>query len=132
MSVLTLADKPDMLQIAAIERGLPSSALAQVAAATGVPKRRLIEGLRFAPRTITLRERERARFTPEESERIMRVIRLRRILRELFTTEEAIAGWLTATDSSLGNRRPLDFLTTDLGAAKVENLAKAMIHGVPV
>lgn len=132
MSILTLAGKTPTAQIAAIERGLPSTALNEIASATGIPKKRLIEGLRFATRTITLREKAKSRFTLEESERIMRVVRLRHLLKDLFTTDAAIAQWLNGQDAALGNRTPLEMLATDIGAAKVENLTKAMMHGVPV
>ena len=42
-----------------------------------------------------------------------------------------VAEWLHTPDRSLGMKAPLNMLTTDIGTAKVENLAKAMIHGVP-
>jgi putative toxin-antitoxin system antitoxin component (TIGR02293 family) len=132
MSVLTLAAKSPTAQITAIEKGLPSSALNEIATTTGIPKRKLIEALRFAQRTITQRERAGSRFTMEESERLLRVVRLRHLLKDVFTTEEAIAEWLDTPDEALSNRTPLEMLATDVGAAKVENLAKAMIHGVPV
>ena len=132
MRILTLSGKPVSEQIAAIERGLPSSSLGQIASLLGLPKQRIITGLRFAQRTVSARERTKARFSLEESERLLRVLRVHHIAREVFTTDEAVAQWLDAPDRSLGMKTPLDMLATDLGAAKVENLAQAMIHGVPV
>ncbi len=67
----------------------------------------------------------------EESERLMRVVRVQRLAREVFTTDEAVAEWLRTPDRTLGMKAPLNMLTTDIGTAKVENLARAMIHGVP-
>ena len=132
MNVLTLADKLPTEQIAALERGLPSASLAQIAGMLNLPKQSIIAALRLAQRTITLREKTRKPFTLEESERLLRVLRLHRLARQVFTTNEAVAKWLSAPDRSLGMKSPLEMLATDVGAAKVENLALAMMHGVPI
>ena len=132
MNVLTLADRLPNEQIAALERGLPSASLAQIAGMLNLPKQSIISALRLAQRTITLREKTRKPFTLEESERLLRVLRLHRLARQVFTTNEAVAQWLSAPDRSLGMKSPLEMLATDVGAAKVENLAQAMMHGVPI
>ncbi len=132
MNVLTLADRLPNEQIAALERGLPSTSLAQIAGMLNLPKQSIIAALRLAQRTITLREKTRKPFTLEESERLLRVLRLHRLARQVFTTNEAVAQWLSAPDRSLGMKSPLEMLATDVGAAKVENLAQAMMHGVPI
>jgi len=132
MNVLTLADRLPNEQIAALERGLPSASLAQIAGMLNLPKQTIIAALRLAQRTITLREKTRKPFTLEESERLLRVLRLHRLARQVFTTNEAVAQWLSAPDRSLGMKSPLEMLATDVGAAKVENLAQAMMHGVPI
>ena len=129
--LLKLATKSEFEQIAAIERGFPSYSLEQISNQLGVPKQSIISGLKLVKRTISAREKAKKPFTMEESERLMRVVRVQRLAREVFTTDEAVAEWLRAPDRSLGMKAPLNMLTTDIGAAKVENLAKAMIHGVP-
>jgi len=132
MSILELPTRTPTEQIEALEKGLPSSALNEVSRAVKLPKATLILALRFAPRTVTQREHTKARFTLVESERLLRVLRLRTILREVFTTDDAVAEWLSSPDRSLGGKNPLALLATDVGAAKVENLARAMVHGVPI
>ena len=132
MSILALAEKPASEQIAAIEKGFPSRSLNEVAKMLGLSKQRIIAGLKFAQRTVSQREKTGVRFTLEESERLLRVLRVRRIAREVFTTDEAVAQWLNAPDRSLRGKTPLDMLATDVGAKEVENLARAMMHGVPV
>jgi putative toxin-antitoxin system antitoxin component (TIGR02293 family) len=131
MTLFELADKPDSEQIAAIEKGLPSNSLNQIAKMLGLPKQTIIVALRFAQRTISEREKAKKPFKLEESERLLRVLRVHRIAREAFTTDEAVARWLNLPDRSLGMKTPLDMLATDIGTAKVENLANAMIQGVP-
>ena len=131
MLLLNLAKKSESEQIAAIERGFPSYSLEQIADQLGVSKQSIISGLKLVKRTISAREKAKKPFTMEESERLMRVVRVQRLAREVFTTDEAVAEWLRTPDHSLGMKAPLNMLTTDIGTAKVENLAKAMIHGVP-
>ncbi|MBS0399313.1 MAG: DUF2384 domain-containing protein [Proteobacteria bacterium] len=131
MSVLTLTARPLSEQIRTLERGLPSSALAEVAATLGIPKARIVEGLNLVLRTVTQREKKRERFSPSESERIYRVVRTRALAREIFSTDAAVAEWLSSPDRSLSARTPLEMLATDLGARKVEGLLRAMMHGVP-
>jgi putative toxin-antitoxin system antitoxin component (TIGR02293 family) len=131
MTILALAERPDSEQIAAIERGLPSNSLSQIAKMLGLPKQRIIAALKLAQRTVSDREKSKRPFRLEESERLLRVLRVHRIAREVFTTDDAVAKWLSMPDRSLGMKTPLDMLATDVGTAKVENLAYAMVHGVP-
>jgi putative toxin-antitoxin system antitoxin component (TIGR02293 family) len=131
MSVLTLAARPLAEQIQTLERGLPSSALAEIAAILGLPKARIIEGLKLVLRTVTHREKTHQRFSAMESERLYRLVRVRALAREIFSADAAVAEWLNAPDRGLGNRAPLEMLATDLGAQKVESLLRAMMHGVP-
>jgi putative toxin-antitoxin system antitoxin component (TIGR02293 family) len=132
MSVLALADKPYEIQIAAIERGLPGSTLRQIVEVLGLSQKAVVEALGFAPRTVALRVSRKQAFSSVESERLFRVIRMRKLARDVFATDEAVAHWLMTPDRTLASRTPLAMLATDLGTAKVERLLLAMIHGVPV
>ncbi|HXT47595.1 MAG TPA: antitoxin Xre-like helix-turn-helix domain-containing protein [Gemmatimonadaceae bacterium] len=132
MSVMTLTERPLGEQIEVLERGLPSSALGEIATALGLPKARIIKALKLVLRTMTEREKKHERFSPAESERLYRIVRARSLAREIFSSDAAVAEWLGAPDRSLGGRAPLEMLATDLGAQKVEGLLRAMIHGVPV
>ena len=132
MSVLTLTERPLGEQIEVLERGLPSSALGEIAAALGLPKARIIKALKLVLRTMTEREKKHERFSTAESERLYRIVRVRSLAREIVSSDAAVAEWLGAADRSLGGRAPLEMLATDLGAQKVENLLRAMIRGVPV
>jgi putative toxin-antitoxin system antitoxin component (TIGR02293 family) len=132
MSTLTLADKSVTEQIAAIKRGLPSSTLREIVGLMGLSQRTIVKALGFASRTIALRVSRRQPFSASESERLFRVIRIRKLAREVFATDDAVTQWMTAPDKALAGRTPLEMLATDLGTAKVDNLLRAMIHGVPV
>ena len=89
-----LAKKSESEQISAIERGFPSYSLEQIAGQLGMSKQSIISGLKFAKRTGSAREKAKKPFTMEESERLMRVVRVQRLAREVFKTDEAVAEWL--------------------------------------
>src|SRR5262245_50128597 len=114
MSVFSLADRPWTEQIAALERGLPGSALRQIVEALGLSQKVVVDALGFAPRTVALRASRRQPFSTPESERLFRVIRLRKLALEVFTHDEAVADWLTKPDPGLDGRTPLETLSTDL------------------
>ena len=132
MSVFTLAEKPVAEQIATIQRGLPGSALRQIVAAIGLSQKAIVEALGLSPRTVALRMSRGQAFSAAESERFLRLVRVRRLAREIFASDEAVSEWLQAGDPALGGRSPLEMLATDLGAAQVEHLLRAMIQGVPL
>ncbi len=132
MTVFQLAEQPPAAQIAAIEKGLPGAALRQMVDGLGISRKVLLGALGLAPRTMAHRMGKNQAFSQTESERLMRVMRARKLAHEVFSTEEAVAQWLTTPDVALGKRTPLAMLATDVGTAEVHNLLQAMIHGVPL
>lgn len=129
---LELTEKPVESQIEAIERGFPSTALRAITRAVPLPASLILQALNIPVRTAALRVKGRKRFTPAESERLFRLIRVRRLARDVFSTDRAVAEWLNEADASLHQRTPLEMLATDVGSRQVENLLRAMAHGVPL
>jgi len=74
----------------------------------------------------------RLRTRREKAQYLERLFRVRNILRDVFTTDEAVAQWLCEPDTALAMMTPMEALETVLGAAAVENLARATVHGVPL
>lgn len=132
MKIFTLATEPAGTQIEAIEHGLPGSTLKEIVTVLGVSQKVLAVALGLAPRTVAQRTASGKRFSIGESERLLRVARVCNLAGEVFSSEEAVSGWMTEPDSTLGDRTPLSMLGTDVGSQKVENLLRAMIHGVPI
>jgi putative toxin-antitoxin system antitoxin component (TIGR02293 family) len=131
MSVLALTKLPLSEQIKAVETGLPSGTLTALARNLGISKTRIIDGLKLVQRTVTEREKNHERFSPMESERLFRVARVHARARNIFSTDHAVAEWMNEPDDFLSGKAPLEMLTTDLGAQKVEALLDGMMHGVP-
>lgn len=124
-----LAEHPAEYVLARIRRGLPTSALDQVARTLGLPKGLLAEKLGIAKRTLTRKQSAGRPLSAEESEKLLRVARLRNLLRALFSSDEAISKWLLTPDSVLGDRPPIDLLDTEIGAREVEDLVQSIAHG---
>lgn len=132
MTVFQLVEQSPSAQVAAIERGLPSRVLGQLVDQLGVAQKVLLDALGLAARTVALRVKRNQPFNQTESERLLRVVRIQKLAREVFSTDAAVAQWLTTPDTALGNRTPLGMLSTDIGTAQVHNLLQAMIYGVPL
>jgi putative toxin-antitoxin system antitoxin component (TIGR02293 family) len=124
-----LADHPADELLRRIRKGLPAATLDQVAASLGIPKGVLAAKLRIAKRTLTRKQSERRALSVEESEKVLRVARIRNVARALFRTDEAVADWLGKADPALDGAAPLDLLDTEIGARQVEELILSLGHG---
>ena len=124
-----LAEEPAQYLLPLIRKGLPASSLEQMAVALGLTKSLLAEKLRIAKRTLARKESAHLALSADESEKVMRVARIRNLARSLFNSDEGISQWLMKPDAALGNRAPLDFLDTELGAREVEDLIQSIAYG---
>ena len=61
---------------------------------------------------------------------MLRIARIYDKAFEVFESEEAVEGWLKKPARGLGNRIPLEYSDTDLGAQEVVNLLGRIEHGV--
>ena len=113
-----------------LEAGLPFRALQTLAAKSGVPAGSIAATLRIPERTLA-RRRVTGRFTPDESERLLRVsIMFEKAVRLFEGDVEAAVVWLTSPKKALLRQTPLAYSRTELGAREVENLIGRLEHGV--
>lgn len=54
---------------------------------------------------------------------------IRRLARDIFTTDEAVMAWLSSPAPALRGRRPRDLLATKAGARQVQQLLRGIAHG---
>jgi putative toxin-antitoxin system antitoxin component (TIGR02293 family) len=123
------ATETDQL-VSQIEAGLPFKTVESLAALSGLPVTLIASTLGIPERTLA-RRKAAGRFAPDESERLLRISTVFEQAVELF--EGDVAGavtWLTAPKRVLGNRSPLAYSRTELGAREVENLIGRLEHGV--
>lgn len=113
-----------------IEKGFSFATLSNFVAASGlsVPDTASIIGI--PERTLARRKKEN-RLSPEESERLLRLSKLFEHSLRLFEGDrEAAVSWLRTPKKALGNKSPLQFARTEVGAREVENLIGRIEHGV--
>jgi putative toxin-antitoxin system antitoxin component (TIGR02293 family) len=128
--LLGMKDLSWMSLLANIERGFPYSTLQHLQRNTGMAPEALSRWIRIAPRTMA-RRRSQGRFTPEESDRLLRAARVFACVLEMFHGDRTEAvEWLFCKPRALGGATPLDISRTELGASEVEHLIGRIRHGV--
>jgi putative toxin-antitoxin system antitoxin component (TIGR02293 family) len=113
-----------------IEAGLPFKTLKSLAALSGMPVTVIASTVGIPERTLA-RRKAGGRFAPDESERLLRISTVFEQAVELF--EGDVAGavtWLTSPKRALGDRTPLAYSRTEVGAREVESLIGRLEHGV--
>ena len=128
-SVFDLAAKPSEVLVDAIRAGLPARTFGQVADALNLSKAVLAKKLGIATRTINRKTGAKRTLSPEESEKILRVARIRNLANDLFTTDAAISEWLAKPASALHDAAPIDLLDTEVGAREVEGFIRGVLYG---
>ena len=82
------------------------------------------------PRKTLAHRRKLGTLTSEQSDRLMRVLRLLAAAEETFGSQEKATTWLRRPTAALAGERPLDLLDTDEGARAVETLLGRISHGI--
>jgi putative toxin-antitoxin system antitoxin component (TIGR02293 family) len=113
----------------AIEEGLPTEAL-EAAMDQGTLSWKEIGELVIPRRTFSHRKEKGEPLTPEESDRLVRLLRAVAKAKETFQNDEKAERWLKKENRALGGRTPLEALKTESGARLVENVLGRIAHGV--
>lgn len=125
MSVVAL---PALLR--EVEKGLPYRAYERLSRSLGASTDDVLRLVGISLRTLVRRKVE-GRFSPEESDRLLRAARVFAHAISLFEGDHSAAlEWLRAPQTALGGAIPLDLARTDLGAREVEALTLRLEHGV--
>ena len=125
---LSAANASELIQH--VERGFAYKTLHTLESRSGLPGAALA-GLVGIPERTLARRRSKGKFTPEESERLLRLGTVFEQAVELFEGDNAAAlRWLTAPRKALEGKTPLAYARTEIGAREVENLIGRLEHGV--
>ncbi|PYQ27231.1 MAG: hypothetical protein DMF56_20870 [Acidobacteria bacterium] len=120
-------DMPSVLK--AVEQGFPWKSFERFTDNLGLPADQVGAMVGIPKRTLARRKVER-RFSPDESDRLLRAARVFARTLKLFDGDrEAATEWLTTLEIAL-NAAPLDLVQTDVGAREVERVLGALEHGV--
>jgi putative toxin-antitoxin system antitoxin component (TIGR02293 family) len=130
------AIEPDLLQLAALnceaqirlaEEGLPTESVAQLRT-LGISFTEVAE-IVIPPRTLKHRIARGQRLSTEESERLLRVVRILALADRVFGDREKALGWLRLPDPRQDDRSCLSLLRTEAGGKTVENMLGQIDQG---
>ena len=79
-----------------------------------------IDAIIIPLRTLQHRRSRREKLTVEESDRVLRAIRVLSLAECVYGSRERALAWLRKPLAQLGERAPLSLLTTDVGSRIVE------------
>jgi putative toxin-antitoxin system antitoxin component (TIGR02293 family) len=114
--------------IAAIRAGLPVSAVDDALASGRVTAAELD---RLAiPRKTLAHRRAKGRLTPDQSDRLVRILRVVEEAETTFADRTRAGLWLRRPTTARGGEAPLDLLDTEVGARQVETLLGRIAHGI--
>ncbi len=85
--------------------------------------------LKISERTLT-RRRQAGRFSPDESDRLYRLISLYLQAADVLESVEAADHWMTSPALALGNLTPLVCAQNEAGAKQIGDLLVRIDHGV--
>jgi putative toxin-antitoxin system antitoxin component (TIGR02293 family) len=131
LSLLDVDEPPSSAVKAAelVRSGLKFKGIYKLAGVTALTMEELQQALDIPARTFSRRKAEK-RFSSEESERLLRLARIVAHAQEVLGDEQAVHGWLTTSNRSLGGRVPLSLLGSELGAEAVDDVLGRIDYGV--
>lgn len=116
--------------IRAVQRGFSFKSLEAFSAETGFPPAEVASVIGIPERTFA-RRKTSGRLSPDESERLLRVATIFEKAAGLFEGNVGeTLDWLTQPKKALGDKVPLSYSRSELGAREVENLIGRLEHGV--
>ncbi len=114
--------------IEAVREGLPVAVIDDLLACgrlSAVELDRLV-----LPRKTLAHRRTMGRLSPEQSDRLLRILRILDEADGVFGAPDKAARWLRRPTAPLGDSAPLDLLDTDIGTREVERLLARIAHGI--
>jgi putative toxin-antitoxin system antitoxin component (TIGR02293 family) len=113
-----------------VAEGIPIDVLAD-AIEQGILTREEVTRLVLPRRTLAHRKRRGEHLSPDESDRLARVLRLHTLALEIFDGDvEKASAWLRAPNRALSGEVPLALIVTSGGARLVEDVLLRIEHGV--
>lgn len=116
--------------IQALKTGLPVNAFQRFLEASRLTAQdaQTVIGI---PKSTLARRQHSGRFTPQESERVYRLVHLFGLAADLFEGDRTAAkDWMERPQRAFGGETPIERAATELGARDVEQLIGRLEHGV--
>ena len=109
--------------------GLPALAIDAMVRQTRIAQTELAKALAIPERTLARRKREGV-FSPDESAKLIRLVRLVERAAEVFESQDRAVDWIKTPNASLDGFTPLSMLDTELGAETVLDMLGRIEHGI--
>ena len=122
------APNTDQQMLELVERQIPTSSINRLLA-LGLTRTE-IDSLVIPLRTLQRRRVRREKLTVEESDRLMRLLRLFSHAESVYGSRERALGWLRHSRTRFGKRTALNLLKTDVGSRIVEEMLVQIDHGM--
>lgn len=113
-----------------VRAGIPYAALENASASLEVSLDEIASALGLARRTLSRRKSGKRKLTSEESERVLRLIRVSARAEEVLGDRRAAREWVRAPSRALGMQPPQALLDTDIGTEAVLDELGRIEHGV--
>jgi|SRR5690554_5329193 len=121
--------RADVLQ--KVKEGLDASSIRQLEEALHATQAEMAKFLTIPISTLRRRIRNSEKLAVDESDRVVRLARLRDLAVAMMGgDEEAATRWLHTPRDILNNETPLEHASTEIGAREVEELIGRIRHGV--
>lgn len=113
----------------AIRKGLSAEAFGWLKDELGLTAEELADIVHISRRTVSRRKNE-GRLKPNESERVLRLIRIYQRAGQVLGNRREARMWMKEENYALGDTAPLNFADTEPGARRVERLLGQIERGV--
>ncbi len=119
---------PPMDQVNMVREGVPWDVCEGYMCSVGMNDQAAAAMLHIPPRTLA--RRKKGRLDPQESERLLRLVRLVAKASQVLGTRAKALHWLGAPNRALGGAKPVSLLDTDIGTQAAEEVLARIEYGV--
>jgi putative toxin-antitoxin system antitoxin component (TIGR02293 family) len=126
---MPLRSKACHVTIGNVRRGLSTQVFKSVAASLGFSDRELAGALKIPSRTLDRRFKHEV-LSPDESDRLARVVSILKRAQEVFGNVEKTRDWMNTPLSAFEGETPLQRADTSMGANQVEDVLGRIDYGV--
>jgi putative toxin-antitoxin system antitoxin component (TIGR02293 family) len=123
-----IANKSQMHTL--IKHGMPIRIADDLKSLLSLGDSGLAEILGITSKTLQRKRKARTTLTPVESDRLYRLQAIFALAVKVLGSKEDAKEWLSTSQIDLGDRIPLELLTTSAGASLVEEVLNRMEYGV--
>ena|ERR1700736_4361380 len=117
------------LDLETVEAGVPVPTLTNFVAASGMQFKDIYEVV-IPARTLKHRKARKEHLTPDESDKLVRLIRVYDQAVRVFGDKEKALYWLSEAKRRFDGRTPIQMLRTDLGGRMVEEMLGQIYYGM--